>query len=114
MLPAAARLRRREDFSTVLRSGRRLSRGPLVLHLLAPAAAAGPSPARVGFVIPGKVGNAVARNRLRRRLRALFRDRLGALPAGGAVVVRTMPGAAELDSAELGRLVDSALAGWRR
>lgn len=36
MLPAAARLRRRQEFTDVVRRGRRTSRGPLTLHLTLP------------------------------------------------------------------------------
>lgn len=49
------------------------------------------------------------RNTLRRRLRAILAARLPQFPAGTAVVVRALPGAAELDSRELSALVDSAL-----
>lgn len=105
MLPAAARLRRREDFAEVVRRGRRTTRGPLVLHALPSAA---PSP-QVGFVIGKVVGGAVVRNRLRRRLRALLSLRLPSLPAGLRLVVRAQPGAGALSSAELAVLLDAAL-----
>ncbi len=105
MLPAAARLRRRQEFTEVVRRGRRASRGPLTFHL----DGLDDGPAQVGFVIGKVVGNAVVRNRLRRRLRHLLRARLAALPAGARLVVRARPGAGELSSAELGRLVDAAL-----
>ena len=106
MLPAAARLRRREEFAEVVRRGRRTARGPLVLHALVSPAA--PSP-QVGFVIGKVVGPAVVRNRLRRRLRHVLRARLAALPAGLRLVVRAQPGAGALTSAELARLLDSGL-----
>ena len=113
MLPAAARLRHRQEFTEVVRRGRRTSRGPLTLHVDAlpdalPDAAAG-APARAGFVIGKVVGNAVTRNLLRRRLRHLLRGRLAALPAGTRLVVRAREGAGELSSAELARLLDAAL-----
>lgn len=110
MLPAAARLRRREDFADAVRRGRRTSRGPLVLHLAPGAAVAAAPPAtQAGFVIGKTVGPAVVRNRLRRRLRHLLRTRLAALPPGSRLVVRARPGAGDLDSAALGRLLDTAL-----
>ena len=111
MLPAAARLRRRPDFTDTVRRGRRTSRGPLVLHLAPPdgAADAASGPARAGFVIGRPVGTAVVRNRLRRRLRHLLRTRLPQLPPGTRLVVRATPGAGELDSAALARLLDTAL-----
>ncbi len=105
MLPAAARLRRRQEFAEVVRRGRRSARGPLVLHLTTPES----GPTQVGFVVGKVVGPAVVRNRLRRRLRHLLRARLAALPPGSRLVVRAQLGAGELDSAALGDLLDAAL-----
>ncbi|HWL37032.1 MAG TPA: ribonuclease P protein component [Frankiaceae bacterium] len=105
MLPAAARLRRRTEFTDVVRRGRRTSRGPLTFHL---ASVDDPVSPQVGFVIGKVVGNAVTRNRLRRRLRHLLRTRLASLPSGARLVVRARPGAGELSSNDLARLVDAA------
>jgi ribonuclease P protein component len=92
-----------------MRSGRRAGRGPVVVHLLRPALADDAVPPRAGFVVGRGVGNAVTRNRTRRRLRHIVSGRLPALPSGSAVVVRALPGSGELSSAELARLVDSGL-----
>ncbi len=108
MLPAPARLRRREDFTLVVRRGRRAGRGTLVAHYLAPGAA--DPVARVGFVVGKAVGNSVVRHRTSRQLRHLVRDRLDRLPAGSLLVVRALPPAAAADSATLGRDLDAALA----
>ena len=114
MLPAAARLRRRQEFTDVVRRGRRTARGPLAFHLTLSGSGSGSgsegdtSP-QIGFVIGKVVGSAVVRNRLRRRLRHLLRVRLSSLPAGARLVVRARPGAGELDSTALGRLLDAAL-----
>ncbi len=67
------------------------------------------SPARAGFVVSKAVGNAVIRNRVKRRLRHLMRDRLSRLPAGSLVVVRALPGAGEADHDDLVRDLDTAL-----
>jgi ribonuclease P protein component len=107
VLPAAARLRRRQEFAEIVRRGRRTARGPLVVHLVP---STDPGSPRIGFVVGKVVGPAVARNRLRRRLRHLLRARLAALPPGTRLVVRARPGAGELDSAALGTLLDAALA----
>ena len=109
MLPADARLRSRDDFATALRRGRRVTHGPLVFHLATEPNVRSVGPCRVGFVISGKVASAVRRNTLRRRLREVLRARLDRLPAGGTLVVRALPGAADLDSPGLARLVDAAL-----
>ena len=63
--------------------------------------ASGPTSPRVGFVVSRAVGNAVVRNRVRRRLRHLVRDRLGELPRDAVVVVRALPDAAGASCDEL-------------
>jgi ribonuclease P protein component len=109
VLPAAARVRRSEDFKAVLRRGRRVARGPIVVHLL-PATVTDPTASpRAGFVVGRGVGNAVTRNLVRRRLRHLVRDRLAALPAGATLVVRALPGASDVSFRELSGLLDRAL-----
>ena len=121
MLAVGHRLRHRDEFAAVVKGGRRAGRGCVVVHVLAdkPAAESGPAragapnsdaPVRVGFVIPRSVGNAVARNLVRRRLRHLMRDRLVAVPAGSDVVVRASAGAAARSYPQLGAELDAALA----
>ncbi|MET7315203.1 MULTISPECIES: ribonuclease P protein component [Streptomyces] len=114
MLPTENRLRRREDFATAVRRGRRAGRPLLVVHLRcgatdphAPGESA-PRP-RAGFVVSKAVGGAVVRNTVKRRLRHLMRDRIGQLPPGSLVVVRALPGAGDADSAQLARDLDAAL-----
>ncbi|HST64132.1 MAG TPA: ribonuclease P protein component [Mycobacteriales bacterium] len=107
MLPAPARLRRREDFTLAVRRGRRAGRGTLVAHFV--PAEDGAGPARVGFVVGRAVGNSVVRHRTSRQLRHLVRDRLDRLPTGSLLVVRALPAAAAADSATLGRDLDAAL-----
>ena len=46
---------------------------------------------RFGFVVGRSVGNAVHRNRVKRRLRAIARELLPSVAAGTAVVVRALP-----------------------
>ncbi|EMF01771.1 ribonuclease P protein component [Streptomyces mobaraensis NBRC 13819 = DSM 40847] len=113
MLPSESRLRRREDFATAVRRGRRAGRPLLVVHLRTETDPHGPGgtvpPARAGFVVSKAVGGAVVRNRVKRRLRHLVRDRLDTLPAGSLVVVRALPGAGEADHGQLARDLDTAL-----
>ncbi len=52
-------------------------------------------PPRVGFVVSKAVGNAVVRNRTKRRLRAVIATELTGIPAGVDVVVRAQPAASE-------------------
>lgn len=112
MLAVGQRLRRRTEFTAAVRSGRRVGRGVLVVHLLAPTAGSvnTGSTARVGFVIPKSVGTAVARNKIRRRLRHLARVRLAQLPPGTDLVIRALPGAASRSYAQLRSDLEAAIA----
>jgi ribonuclease P protein component len=65
---------------------------------------------RVGFVVSRAVGPAVVRNRVKRRLRHLMRDRLSVIPPGARVVVRANPAAANADYSEIARDLDRCLA----
>ena len=64
---------------------------------------------RAGFVVSKAVGGAVVRNKVKRRLRHLMRDRIAQLPPGSLVVVRALPGAGGADQAQLARDLDAAL-----
>jgi len=107
VLPASNRLRRSDDFRRAVRSGRRASRRAVVLHLLVEDGCA--EPPRVGFVVNKAVGNAVLRNRVHRRLRAVLTARLPDLPAGSLAVVRALPSSASASYEELAADVDGAL-----
>jgi ribonuclease P protein component len=84
----------------------------VVVHLLLdePAQA---STARAGFVVSKAVGNAVTRNKVRRRLRHLVRPRLADLPDGTLLVVRALPPSAAASFETLGVDLDAALTAAR-
>ncbi|MFJ9693015.1 ribonuclease P protein component [Kitasatospora sp. NPDC101183] len=125
MLPSENRLRRRQDFATAVKRGRRAGRPLLVVHLsreddprqgqadrtsdIRPHVAEGTPSARAGFVVSKAVGPAVVRNLVKRRLRHLVRDRLSRLPAGSLIVVRALPPAASASYQDLERDLDAAL-----
>ncbi|MFJ6832658.1 ribonuclease P protein component [Streptomyces sp. NPDC091209] len=114
MLPTEHRLRRREDFATAVRRGRRAGRPLLVVHLRSgepdPHAPGESAPStRAGFVVSKAVGGAVVRTKVKRRLRHLMRDRVALLPPGSLVVVRALPGAGDADHEQLARDLDAAL-----
>lgn len=64
------RLKRRPEFLRVASSGKKAAVGGVVLQALARPDA---GPVRVGFTVTRKVGNAVVRNRTRRRLKEAAR-----------------------------------------
>jgi ribonuclease P protein component len=100
VLSAAHRLTDGASFQTAVRSGRRAGSRTLVVHLAVPE---GPArPARVGFVVSRAVGNAVARNRVKRRLRHLAREHITSLPGSAVLVVRALPAAGDASYADLG------------
>jgi ribonuclease P protein component len=75
----AGRLKKRRDFLRVASRGKRAARPGLVLQ----AAPGAPEALRIGFTVTKKVGNAVVRNRARRRLKEAARLTLPALQATG-------------------------------
>jgi ribonuclease P protein component len=114
VLTRAARLTSSSAFAGAVRRGRRAGTPSLVLHMVEPdqdaSASTGPvSGARVGFVVSKAVGPAVTRNLVKRRLRAVVRERLTVLPAGTVLVVRALPASATAPYASLARDFDAAL-----
>lgn len=95
MLPARHRMRHSGDFARTIRSGSRAGGQHLVVHLLLAAPEHNDptpaEPARVGFVVSKAVGNAVQRNRVKRRLRDILRAQVPRLPDGALAVVRALP-----------------------
>ena len=80
VLPAPHRLTRGGDFRRVVRTGRRSRRRTSWSSTSCRRRRPDRPPARVGFVVSKAVGNAVVRNRVKRRLRHLCRERLDVLP----------------------------------
>ncbi|APF40995.1 ribonuclease P protein component [Neomicrococcus aestuarii] len=105
MLPVEHRMRTAGDFSDTVRSGARIGRRNVVVyaHLLAE-----PLPSRVGFIVSKKVGNAVTRNLVKRRLRALSADYVKQFPQGFGIVMRALPAASTATWDELSRDLHSA------
>jgi ribonuclease P protein component len=82
----------------------------MVVHLVGPDVDKVTSrPTQVGFVVAKSVGPAVTRNRVKRRLRHLMRERIDSLPAGSRLVVRALPASAEADSRALSAELDRCL-----
>lgn len=95
MLPPGARLRRSSEFRTVFESGKAYPDALVVLHVQ--ALPDRPGICQVGFSVSKKVGGAVVRNRVKRRLRAIVQRHLKELAPGHHLVFRARPPAARAD-----------------
>ena len=86
-----------KDFRRVQRTGRRRVGHHFVLVR---ASCFVPSKTRLGLAVSRKVGNAVARNHLKRRVRDWYRRNRASLPEGDLVVIARV-GAARRSAAEI-------------
>jgi ribonuclease P protein component len=97
VLPRELRLRENRRFQAVYRRGRSWADRFLVVHALPRAE----PERRFGFVVGKKVGKAVQRNRVRRRLREGCRALVAQVPSGVEVIVVARAAAAEASLEEL-------------
>ena len=79
-LAAPGRLKKRAEFLRVAAKGRKAALGGVVLQALPRSDGL---PVRLGFTVTKKVGNAVVRNRTRRRLKEAVRLLLKENPVAG-------------------------------
>ena len=107
--PPRARLRKKREFERVFSAGMRCS-APALRLIIARNEAGIP---RLGLAVSRKVGGAVIRNRLKRRLREIFRRERGLLPEPLDIVVVPQAGADLLSFAELREQFLRAAAQWR-
>jgi ribonuclease P protein component len=99
-LAADQRIRRSADFRQVLKTGRRAG-DRLLLIAVTPN---GRCATRVGFSVSKRVGTAVVRNKVKRRLREVFREIAAREPAnenGRDIIVTARPAAALASFEEL-------------
>jgi ribonuclease P protein component len=85
----------RQDFLRIQRNGRKL-RGRHVLLLV--ERGEDPKSARVGFTVSRRVGKAVARNAVRRRLREIVRTRPSMMWPGFDHVIVALPSARDVSA----------------
>jgi ribonuclease P protein component len=100
------RIRDRATFDA-LAAGRRRRRGPISMTFLP----GDPSiPPRVAYAIGKRVGPAVVRNRVRRRMRAAMLAHRNALAPGGVYLLGAAPAAAQAGYAEIDTAIGRLLA----
>ena len=97
MLAKANRIVTATDYRRLVRSGRR-ARGPLVLAY--GRCSAPHEPLRMGVIVARNVGNAVVRNRVRRRIKAIGWS-IAQDVDGLDVVLRALPVSAGADFADI-------------
>ncbi|WP_235498626.1 ribonuclease P protein component [Arthrobacter sp. Leaf234] len=100
-------MRAAADFARTVRSGVRSGRRNVVLY---GAMTSSDAPSRVGFIVGKNVGNAVARNLVKRRLRHVMAEWIRTHPQGFDVVVRALPASAGAEWQDVHRDVTGGLA----
>lgn len=104
MLKKANRLTKRGSFNYVYKRGERFSVNCLTLHALP-----GKGAVRVGFVVSNKLGKAVRRNLVKRRLRAAMQEMLHTL-RGGQLIFVAREGICELEYLDIKARMEELLA----
>jgi ribonuclease P protein component len=106
---AVDRLHRSAEFIRLQRSGLRFQSPHFVLY--AGTLETEPERSRLGVTVSRRIGNAVIRNRVKRRVREIFRGRIrDSLVKGTSLVVIARAGAGSLASASI---TDELIAGAR-
>lgn len=90
--PKSYRLLRRSEYRRVYDEGQRRSAALCIVFFLPNGL---PHP-RLGITTPARLGKAVLRNRVRRRLREVFRLNRPTLPGGWDILVNPRPAVAEV------------------
>jgi len=103
----ADRLLRSREFQYVLRHGRRTTAAQFVV-LMVPSQST-PARRRLGITVSKRVGNAVVRNHVKRRIREWFRGSSNLLVEPADVVVIGRPGVGTLGGREVASLLDAAI-----
>jgi ribonuclease P protein component len=95
--PKSARLRKRPEFLKISRTGRKIHSA----HFVILSGKNDSSQSRLGITVSGKVGNAVARNRIKRCVREFFRRHRHELGAGLDFLVIARNSARQISSRKI-------------
>lgn len=107
--PSSDRLHTAAEFRSVLRSGRRVAQPEFVVLTSPTLAPDRPEGRRLGVTVSRRVGGAVVRNRLKRRIREWFRRNRTNLELGTDVVVVARRPAVNLSSDALAEVLNRGL-----
>jgi ribonuclease P protein component len=107
--PKSARLRKRPEFLKLARTGRKFHSA----HFIILSGSNDRHETRLGITVTSKVGNAVARNRIKRSLREFFRRHRFELGTGLDFLVIAKASAAQISSAEVAAEMRAGLIGSR-
>ncbi len=94
MLAHVNRITSGSDYQAVVRRGVRVVDAHTVLYIRAGTELptdVRTAPARLGFIVAKNVGDAVKRNLIRRRLKAVAFELLGTISPGTDIVIRALP-----------------------
>ncbi|MEE9606451.1 MAG: ribonuclease P protein component [Myxococcota bacterium] len=108
------RLLRSGEFQRVARRGHRVATRHFVLLLARDEGRMEGQRRRLGITTSRKVGNAVVRNRVKRRVREWFRRSRSSIAAGSELLVIARPAATDLATREVGAVLDEMLHTTRR
>ena len=98
MLSRENRLVSADDFRLTMRSGSKLGGSHMVIYIKRVESS---TQTRFGFVVAKPVGGAVKRNLVKRRMRAIARELTPTISEPVNIVVRALPGAAEMSWQDL-------------
>jgi len=102
MLPKKNRLTKKKDFDSVFKQGKGLKFGFLYLKYKKNNLKA----SRFGFVVGKNFSKKAAqRNKIKRRLREIIKNKLSKIEPGTDIIIVAMPGA-EDDFNQLGQIID--------
>ena len=107
MLPTPERLRANREFQEVYKQGKSFAEGMVVLYLLKKPDS---TIRQAGFSVSKKLGSAVVRNHVKRRLRESYHLLLPRLPVGYQAIFVARKSAAEADFGQLDRSMRKVLA----
>ena len=92
MLASENRLKKRKDFGYIYKNGESVySKNFVLMHTVNKF-----KKIRIGFSVSKKVGKAYIRNKIKRQLRAIFRENISHVPPAKNYVIIAKPGVVDL------------------